>query len=197
MWIFSFFIAKLPEKAKNIEILLRFQRWMKKTNILRVRSVLSWTSGAFDSETETGISESQEAIDDFINQQKSANTNKKKVTDMITLLRYIEANGMKNEKIESLPASELDHYLSKFVWTDGRKTEKNKSQRQSPVSAQDKLTAILRKNIRLTYPRTMSSKNPEKSLQRSSSHLFWHEHGKGNKLQTAEAIDEDEEDALF
>ena len=34
---------------------------------------------------------------------------------MNTLLRYIEANGMKNEKIESLPASELDHFLSKFV----------------------------------------------------------------------------------
>ena len=52
---------------------------------------------------------------------------------MITLLRYIEANGMKNEKTESLAASELDHYLSLFVWTDGGKTEKNKSQRQSPV----------------------------------------------------------------
>ena len=58
--------------------------------------------------------ESQEAIDDFINQQKSANTNKKTATDMNTLLRYMEANGMKNEKIESLPASELDHLLSKF-----------------------------------------------------------------------------------
>ena len=43
----------------------------------------------------------------FINQQKSANTNKKTATDMNTLLRYMEANGMKNEKIESLPASEL------------------------------------------------------------------------------------------
>ena len=32
-------------------------------------------------------------------------------TDMNTLLRYIEANGMKNEKIESLPASELDHFV--------------------------------------------------------------------------------------
>ena len=43
----------------------------------------------------------------------------------------------------------------------------------------------------------MSSKNPEKSLQRSESHLFWHEHAKGNKPQAAQAIDEDEEDALF
>ena len=47
MWILSFFIAKLPEKAKRIEILVRFQRWMKKKNILRERSVLSWTSGNF------------------------------------------------------------------------------------------------------------------------------------------------------
>ena len=36
----------------------------------------------------------------------------------------------------------------------------------------------------------MSSKNPEKSLQRSESHLF-------ENKQTAQAIDEDEEDALF
>ena len=69
----------------------------------------------FDTETETGIVESQEAKDDqFINQQKSANTNKKTATDMNTLLRYIEANGMKG-KNDSLPASELDHFLSKFV----------------------------------------------------------------------------------
>ena len=65
----------------------------------------------FDVETETGITESQEAKDDFINQQKIANTNKKTATDMNTLLRYIEANGMQNEKIESLPASELDHFV--------------------------------------------------------------------------------------
>ena len=64
-------------------------------------------------------------------------------------------------------------------------------------SAQFKLTAILRRNIQLTYPRTMSSKNPEKSLQRSESHLFWHWHGKGKKSQAAQAIDEDEEDVLL
>ena len=62
----------------------------------------------FDVETETGITESQEAI------QKSTNTNKKTATDMNTFLSYMEANGMKNEKIESLPASELDHLLLKF-----------------------------------------------------------------------------------
>ena len=43
----------------------------------------------------------------------------------------------------------------------------------------------------------MSSKNPEKSLQRSESHLFWHWHGKGKKSQAAQAIYDDEEDVLF
>ena len=68
----------------------------------------------FDAETETGITKSRKAIDDFINQQKSANTNKRTATDMNTILCYMEAICMKNEKIESLPASELDHLLSKF-----------------------------------------------------------------------------------
>ena len=89
----------------------------------------------FDAETETGITESQEAIDDFINQQKSANTNKKTATDMNTLLRYMEANGMKNEKIESLPASELDHFCRNFFWTHASKMEKSTSRRQFPVSS--------------------------------------------------------------
>ena len=63
---------------------------------------------------------------------------------MNTLLRYIEANGMKNEKIESLPASELDHFLSKFVWMHGGAGD------SFQFSAQYKLTAILRRNPHLT-----------------------------------------------
>ena len=133
MWTLSFFIAKLPEKAKRLKFYWDFKDgWRRRTFSERVQYYREHLE-TFDSETETGITESQEAIDDFINQQKSANTNKKKATDMNTLLRYIEANGKKNEKIESLPASELDHLLSKFVWTHGGKTEKNKSQRQFPV----------------------------------------------------------------
>ena len=61
---------------------------MKKTNIPLARSVYNPKHlETFDAETETGIAESQEAKDDFINQQKSANTNKKTATDMNTLLR--------------------------------------------------------------------------------------------------------------
>jgi len=71
-----------------------------------------------DVEIETGISNSQQAIDDsYINKQKSANTNKKTATDMNTLLRYMEANGM----TKTLPASEFDHLLSNFFLNTRRK----------------------------------------------------------------------------
>ena len=45
----------------------------------------------FNTETETGFTESQEAIRDFINQQKSAKTNKKtRATDINTLFHYMD-----------------------------------------------------------------------------------------------------------
>ena len=110
------------KKLKRLTFYWDFKdEWRRRTFSERVQYYPEHPE-TFDSETETSIIENQEAIDDFINQQKSANTNKKKATDMNTLLRYVEANGMKNEKIESLSASELDHFLSKFVWTHGGKT---------------------------------------------------------------------------
>ena len=101
MWTLSFFIAKLPEKAKRLKFYWDFKDgWRRRTfseRVLYYREHLE----TFDSETETGITESQEAIDDLINQQKRANTNKKKATDMNTLLRYIEANGRKMRKLKA------------------------------------------------------------------------------------------------
>ena len=63
--------------------------------------------------SEAGISESQEAMDDFVNKQKSENTKRR---HMNTLLRFIEATGLNSQTIESLPASELDHLLSMFFF---------------------------------------------------------------------------------
>ena len=107
---------------------------MKKTNILWVSFISPWRYETFDAETETGITE-EEAIDDFINQQESANTNKRTVTDMNTLLRYMEAYGMKNEKIESLPASELDFLLSNFFMKARRKNEEGYNYEPAKVSS--------------------------------------------------------------
>ena len=64
------------------------------------------------------------AIDDFVNQQESANTKKKTATDMNTLLRYMEANGMKNV---------LERPFSNSFLTHAGKTEKAASQQQFPV----------------------------------------------------------------
>ena len=115
-----FFTAKLPEKAKKID----FSGNLKDhEDDKHSPSEFYYPEDleTFDAETETGITESQEATDDFINQQKSANINKKTATDMNTLIRYLEANGMKNEKIESLPAFERDHLLLKFFWNAHKK----------------------------------------------------------------------------
>ena len=68
----------------------------------------------FDAETETGIIESQEAIDDFVTQQKSANTNKKTATDVNTVLRYMEANFMKNEKMKAYLRPSLTSFCRNF-----------------------------------------------------------------------------------
>ena len=150
----------------------------------------------FDVETETGITESQEAIDNFINQQKSPNTNKKTATEMNTLLRYMEANGMKNEKIESFPASELDHLLSKFFLNAPKKN----GEQYEPARVSSFQRSIQQYLSEKKYPFNILKDNEfEKSrkvLEAKQKSLV-HEHGKGNKSQAAQAINEDEEDALF
>ena len=40
LWILSFFTVKLPEEAKKIEIFPKFQRWMKKANILQASFII-------------------------------------------------------------------------------------------------------------------------------------------------------------
>ena len=70
---FHSFTAELSEKAKKIEEFLETFNWPRNRH------------------------HRKEVIDDFINQQQSANTNTKTATDMNTFLRYMEANGMKND----------------------------------------------------------------------------------------------------
>ena len=55
----------------------------------------------------------------------------------------------------------------------------------------------MRRSIQLTYSKTMSSKNLETSLRRGESPLFTSTAKETNRNLHAQAIDEDEEDALF
>lgn len=59
-------------------------------------------------------SNSQDEINAFINEQKSANTIKKTRSDMNVFDRYMKSIGKENVNIENLPLPELDHFLSKF-----------------------------------------------------------------------------------
>ena len=101
---------------------------------------------------------------------------------MNTLLRYIEANGRKMRKLKAYLRPSLTTCCRNLFERTEEKRRRIRASDNFQFSSQFKLTAILRRNIQLAYPRTMSSKNPEKSLQRSESHLFWHWHGKGKKI---------------
>ena len=112
---------------------------------------------------------------------------------MNTLLRYIEANGMKNEKIESLPASELDHLLSKFFLN----ARKQNGEEYEPATVSSFQRSIQRYLSEKKYPFNILKgnefQNSRKVLAAKRKSLV-HEHGKGNKPQAAQAIHEDEED---
>ena len=139
----------------------------------------------FDVETETGITESQEAIGDYINQQKSANKNKKTAIDMNTLLRNMEDNGMKNENIESSPASELDHLLSK-CFLNARKKSAEEYELETVSSFQRSIQRYLSER---KYPfNILKDDEFEKSRKvlAAKGKSLVHEHGKENKPQAAQ-----------
>ena len=77
--------------------------------------------------------ESQEAIDDFINQQKSANTNKKTATDMNTFSATWKLMVWKMRKLKAYLRPSLTTFCRNFFWTHARKMEKSTSQQQFPV----------------------------------------------------------------
>jgi integrase len=60
------------------------------------------------------ISNSQEELQRFVQEQKSANTVKKTSSDMKCFYRYLEDINKKDIQILNLPPNELDHLLGKF-----------------------------------------------------------------------------------
>ena len=115
---------------------------------------------------------------------------------MNSLHRYMEANGMKNEKIESLPASEVDHLLLNFFFN----TRKKNGEEYKPATVSSFQRSIQRYLSEKKYPFNILKDNEfEKSRKvlAAKRKSLVHDHGKGNKPEAAQAIDEDEEDALF
>ena len=162
--------------------LLRFQRWMKKTNIQYYPEHLE----TFDWETETGITESQEAIDHrrfYQPTDKCKHKTRKRLLIWMLFSATLKLIVWKMRKLKAYLRPSLTTFCRNFFERTEEKRGRTRARDSFQFSAQYKqLTAILRRNIHLTYPRTMSSENPEMSLQRSESHLFWNEHGKAKEI---------------
>ena len=141
------------------------------------------------------LSETQEEIQGFINNQKSANTTKKTTTDMNTLSRYMKTIGM-SESVESLPASEHDHLLCKFFMN----IRKKNGEEYEPDTISGFQRSIQRylseKGSSVNILKDKDFEKSRKVLSAKRKSLV-HEHGKGNKPQAATALEDDEEDALF
>ena len=171
---------------------------MKKTNILRASSVLSWTSGNFWFRNWNGHYRKPGGHRQILSTNRKVQTQTRKRLLIWTLFSAtLKLMVRKMRKLKAYLRPSLTTCCRNLFERTEEKRRRIRASDSFQFSAQFKLTAILRRNIQLTYPRTMSSKNPEKSLQRSESHLFWHWHGKGKKSQAAQAIDEDEEDVLL
>ena len=103
---------------------------------------------------------------------------------------------MKNEKIESLPGSELDHLLVKFFLNARRKNEEE----YEPATVSSFQRSIQRYLSEKKYPFKILKDNEfEKSRKvlAAKRKSLVHKHGRGNKPQAAQAIDEDGENTLF
>ena len=171
---------------------------MKKTNILRASSVLSWTSGNFWFRNWNGHYRKPVGHRRILSTNRKVQTQTRKRLLIWTLFSAtLKLMVGKMRKLKAYLRPSLTTCCRNLFERTEEKRRRIRASDSFQFSAQFKLTAILRRNIQLTYPRTMSSKNPEKSLQRSESHLFWHWHGKGKKSQAPQAINEYEGDVLF
>ena len=123
--------------------------------------------------------ESQEEIEGFLKDQKSANTSKKTTTDMNTFAHYMKEIG-KNVKVENLPAAELDHHLCKFFMN----VRKKNGQEYEPDSISGFQRSIQRylseKGASVNILKDNDFEKSRKVLAAKRKSLV-HEHGKGNK----------------
>jgi len=99
---------------------------------------------------------------------------------MNTLLGYVEANGMTNERIESLPALELDHLLPKFFV----KTRKKNGEEYELATISSFQRTTQRYLTEKEYPFSILKDNKfekSRSVLAAKRKSLVHEHGKGTE----------------
>ena len=104
---------------------------------------------------------------------------------MSTLLGYVEANGMTNGRIESLPASEVDHLLSKFFFLN---TRRNNGEEYELATISTFQRTIQRYLTEKKYPFTTLKDiefEKSRSVLAAKCKSLVHEHGKGTEQATS------------
>ncbi|KXJ14551.1 EGF-like repeat and discoidin I-like domain-containing protein 3 [Exaiptasia diaphana] len=144
---------------------------------------------------EVPISNSQEEIETFVTNQRAKNTVKKTKSDMNILNRYLESIGNKVE-IETLPANELDHLLSKF-FMHVKKSDAGSDYEPSTVSSfQRSIQRYLDdKKRELNIFKDKEFNTSRMVLQAKRKSLV--QAGKGNKPLATKSLSDAEEEKLF
>ena len=187
MWILLFFTAKSAEKAKKIEILTTFQRWMKKTNIL-------WASFIILNIWKLLMRKLKEAGGHRRFYQPTEKC-KHKQEDSYWYQHSSPLHGSywyekwENWKLTCVRA--WPPFVKIFSERTQEKQRRVRTSNSFQFSAQ--YTAILK------WEEILKDNEFEKSRKvlAAKRKSLVQEHDNGNKLQAAQAIDELEEDVLF
>lgn len=137
---------------------------------------------------------SQEQIENFVTNQKAKNTIRKTKSDMNILHKYLNSIG-KNTEIESLPANDLDHLLSKF-FMEVKKADGSDYEPNTVSSFQRSIQRYLeekRSQLNIFKDNEFNTSRMVLAAKRKS---LVHD-GKGNKPQATKSLTDADEEAFF
>ncbi|XP_031421053.1 uncharacterized protein LOC105908810 isoform X5 [Clupea harengus] len=152
------------------------------------------TTGGGDDENENN--NNQEEIEDFIKEQKSANTARKTTSDLKTLKRYLQSINKGQIEMVNLPAPELDHLLAKF-FKDVHKVNGDEYEPDSVSSFQRSIHRFLTDQ---KYPHNILKDREfgtSRSVLAAKRKQLVVKHGKGNRPNATRPITDGDEAKLF
>ena len=152
------------------------------------------TTGGGDDENENN--NNQEEIEDFIKEQKSANTARKTTSDLKTLKRYLQSIDKGQIEMVNLPAPELDHLLAKF-FKDVHTVNGDEYEPDSVSSVQRSIHRFLTDQ---KYPHNILKDREfgtSRSVLAAKRKQLIVKHGKGNRPNATRPITDGDEETFF
>jgi integrase len=141
------------------------------------------------------ISNSQEELQRFVQEQKSANTVKKTSSDMKCFYRYLEDINKKDIQILNLPPNELDHLLGKF-FKDVKKINGEEYEPSSLTGLQRSIQRFLSDSgSKINILKDDEFAFSRKVLEAKRKNLVVQ--GKGNRPNATRSLTNEEENKLY